>query len=60
MAEHQNGSPATMKSNFELPNAQKPHPVMEGEYRARALEAICGSMVFVEGTPLYWDILDEQ
>ena len=48
-----------MKSNFDL-ETQEVEQQAKDEYRTKALEAICGSMVFVEGTPLYWDILDDN
>lgn len=51
---------STLKSNFLPPAAiaadQQPAP----DYRTKALEAICGSMVFVEGTPLMWDIENDD
>ena len=46
-----------IKSNFDLPSTPVEQQAQD-EYRAKALEAICGSMVFCEGTPLFWDILD--
>lgn len=49
-----------MKANFPLCEAAPQESAEPDSWRAKALEAICGSMVFVEGTPLYWDILDDE
>ena len=50
-----------IKSNFPLANPQ-PAPAAQpqgNEFRARALESISGSMVFVEDALVWWDIEDE-
>lgn len=52
---------STLKSNFLPPaEAQAEDRQVAADYRTKALEAICGSMVFVEGAPLYWDIENED
>lgn len=48
-----------IKSNF-LQDEKSAEQQQAKDYRAKALEAICGSMVFVEGTPLYWDIENDD
>ncbi len=46
-----------LKSNFGAKLESKEQSVAErAAFRARALESISGSMVFVEDTLLYWDI----
>ena len=49
-----------IKANFEVPATLVDEHQQQPEFRAKALESISGSMVFVAGTPLYWDILDDQ
>ena len=47
-----------LKSNFkpkQQVQADEPPPDKTAEYEKRALESVCGSMVFVERTKLLWD-----
>jgi hypothetical protein len=49
-----------LKSNFQhAPVEQTETNDSRGEYRRKALDAIIGSMVFVEDRLLYWDLADE-